>query len=647
MARVTHRAVTAFIILAFVWITGIGQACAASDYRGMVDRIGAFLDEALVLYRSGQSEEAKAKVDQSYFEVFENLEGPIRVNISSKKNNELEAEFGAIRAMIKEGRPPEQVESRIKHQIAELRALLPVLESGFQLKAERSDAGRNTPAAKPLPIESRWLESVETIRKLMLQAADMYAAGDGAGARALIIKAQFDGYKNSLLETAIRQHVSQQRDAEFNAEFERIVALMQDGEPASMVRASAEVLVGEIRDELPGVPLIETAKSQNRATSAEPRKDWRGVRADIMSSISQAIGRYRDGEPQRAVALVQDAYFDLFEASGMESRIGARDAAFKSQLESHFSKIVGQMKSGAPAAEIENTAAVMSADFARAAAMLAEGGRSLLALFVYALGIIVREGFEAMLIVTAILAYLAKTGNADKQPVIYNSVAVAVAASVATAILIKWIFARSAASQEMLEGVTFLIASLVLFCMSYWLISKAEAQKWKAYIEGKIGSSISTGSLSALWLTSFLAVYREGAETVLFYQALSVDTDAMGTMAIAGGFVVGCLILALIYLVMHFGARRLPIRSFFLVTSALLYVLAFVFAGKGVMELIEGKVLQPSFVPSAPEIPLLGIFPYWQTLAPQMLLVIAALCAGVVLVRRSAGKSVLPQARSG
>ena len=83
MARVTRRAVTAFIILAFVWITEISQACAAPYYRGMVDRIGAFLDEVLVLYRSGQSEEAKAKVDQSYFEVFENLEGPIRVNIST------------------------------------------------------------------------------------------------------------------------------------------------------------------------------------------------------------------------------------------------------------------------------------------------------------------------------------------------------------------------------------------------------------------------------------------------------------------------------------------------------------------------------------------------------------------------------------
>jgi high-affinity Fe2+/Pb2+ permease len=86
---------------------------------------------------------------------------------------------------------------------------------------------------------------------------------------------------------------------------------------------------------------------------------------------------------------------------------------------------------------------------------------------------------------------------------VYNSVVVAVVASIATAILIKWVLAHAAASQEVLEGVTFLLASLVLFFMSYWLISKAEARKWKAYIEGQIGSSISTGSLGALWFTSF------------------------------------------------------------------------------------------------------------------------------------------------
>ena len=110
-------------------------------------------------------------------------------------------------------------------------------------------------------------------------------------ARALIIKAQFDGYKNSQLETAIRQHVSQQRDAEFNAEFERIVGLVRDGEPASMVRASSEVLVGEIKDELPGLPLIESAKSPKSEASAEPRKDWRKVQADILRAIERGHRR--------------------------------------------------------------------------------------------------------------------------------------------------------------------------------------------------------------------------------------------------------------------------------------------------------------------------------------------------------------------
>lgn len=443
MTRRLHRAVVAaFIALVFVSFAGIVQAFAAPDYRGMVDRIGAFLNEAVVLYRAGQVEDAKSKVDQSYFEVFENLEGPIRVNISSRKNNDLEAEFGAIRTMIKEGKPPEEVESRIKRHMAELRALLPVLESGFQLKAEPSAEAHHKPAAQPKPVEARWLARVDTIGKLLQQASAAYEGGDKVAARGLIIKAQFDGYKNSQLETAIRQHVSQQRDAEFNAKFERILGLVRDGEPASMVRASSEVLVGEITDELPGLPLIESAKSPKGEASAEPRKDWRKVQADILRAMSAAIAAYREGQAAKAVALVQDTYFDLFEASGMESRIGARDATFKSQLEGQFSKLVGQMKSGAPAADLDGTAAAMSADLGRAAAMLTDRGGSLVALFIYALGIIVREGFEAMLIVTAILAYLAKTGNADKQPVIYNSVVVAVVASIATAILIKWVFAR-------------------------------------------------------------------------------------------------------------------------------------------------------------------------------------------------------------
>ena len=89
-----------------------------------------------------------------------------------------------------------------------------------------------------------------------------------------------------------------------------------------------------------------------------------------------------------------------------------------------------------------------------------------------------------------------------------------------------------------------LIAVVMLFFMSYWLLSKVEARHWKAWLEGKLSHSLSRGSLVGLWLTSFLAVYREGAETVLFYYALIGDAnDISGHMAIAAGFVIGCVVL--------------------------------------------------------------------------------------------------------
>jgi high-affinity iron transporter len=647
-----RRAVVVALAWAAVMLVGTADLAAAPDYPGMVARIGAMLGEAATLYRAGQVDDAKGKVDQSYFEVFENLEGPIRVNISARKSNELEAEFSAIRKMIKDGEPLDKVEARIRVQMAELQAVLPTLAGGFVLKAERGDAHAHHAAAKtpaaPQPVDPRWAASVDLIQKLIVDAAAAYEAGDAAGARNLIIKAQFDGYKNSQLEIAIRQHVSRQRDAEFAAEFERILALVKDGEPARMVQASAEPFADDIRSDLPGLPFIESAKAQQKSAVAEPPKDWRRIAEDIRKEIAEAVRQAANGETGKAVGHVQDAYFDLFEASGMESRIGARDAAFKTQIEGHFSRIVGQIKGGATASDLDTSIAAMTADFSRAVAMLSDSGDSPFALFVYALGIIVREGFEAMLIVTAILAYLAKTGHADKQKVIYNSVGVALAASVVTAIVVKWVFVQAAASQEVLEGLTFLIAAVILFSMSYWLISKAEAEKWKAYVADKVGASLTTGSLWTLWFTSFLAVYREGAETVLFYQALTVDADTLGIAATAGGFVVGCLMLGVIYVLMRAGARKLPIRAFFVATSALLYVLAFVFAGRGVMELIEGRIVHPTIVSWAPEIPLLGIFPYWQTLLPQALIVAAALFAGAVLALRRAGPPDLArQGRSG
>lgn len=140
-----------------------------------------------------------------------------------------------------------------------------------------------------------------------------------------------------------------------------------------------------------------------------------------------------------------------------------------------------------------------------------------------------------------------------------------------------------------------------------------------------------------LWLTSFLAVYREGAETVLFYYALIGDAQGLpGHLAIGAGFVIGCVVLLIAWLVMRYSVVRLPLKPFFLFTGGFMYLMAFVFAGKGVLELVEGKLFQPTLIAGIPEISWLGIYPYVETLLPQGILLLAALAALWIMRRRQA-----------
>jgi high-affinity iron transporter len=464
---------------------------------------------------------------------------------------------------------------------------------------------------------------------------DAYKKGDAKGAAELVIQTQFDDYKNSLLETAVRRNVSQQKDYENNSGFAEIAGMIQSGGAQDKVEAQIASLVKGLQSDLPGLPLVDGATAGKAVAKTEaPKKDWTKVNADLFAEIDKAIAIYGNGEAQDAVDLVQDAYFDIFEASGMEAKIGARDANFKAKLEGHFNMIVSQMKGGVPVENIQATYAALKGDFEKAAGMLGKGADSPAALFVYSLMIILREGIEAILIITAIIAYLVKTGHRDKLKVIYNGCIAALVLSFITALLVKWVFKVSAASQEAMEGWTMLLASVVLFSVSYWLISKAEAQKWVSYIKDKVGDSLSTKSLKALWFAAFLAVYREGAETVLFYQALASGASASGLTAVIGGFVSGSVLLVGIYLAMRYGAVKLPIRPFFLCTGTLLYYMAFVFAGQGVMELIEGKIFQPSLISWMPTIQFIGVYPYAQTLVPQLLIVLAAVVGLAIMARR-------------
>jgi len=237
--------------------------------------------------------------------------------------------------------------------------------------------------------------------------------------------------------------------------------------------------------------------------------------------------------------------------------------------------------------------------------------------------------------VGALLAYATRSGSkAMRAPILWGGAA-GIVASLLTAWALVQIFEATGAAGEVLEGATMLLAAAVLFFVSYWLISKAEAERWQRYIQGKVKVAVATGNLLALAGAAFLAVYREGVETVLFYNAL---LDGAGTQAAAVvvGFGIGVAGLAVVYVLYQRLGRRLPMRQFFLVTGGLLYYLAVVFAGKGIAELQGAGVVSTTLVPWVPRIDALGLYPTVESVGAQAILVLCAIYAAFVAMRPSA-----------
>ncbi|MDW6093528.1 FTR1 family protein [Vibrio rhizosphaerae] len=615
---------------------------AVLDYQAAADDINARLDKTVELYTSGDAAQAKNTVQMAYFEVFESLEGPIRINYSRQYAYQLEAKFGEIRKMIGNQASIDDVKTNVDWLKTQIASVPSILESGTQLVAETADIHQ----ASILPY---WREQVLTIERLVNQGLASYRTSAQAetaeakqekreAAAKLIRQAQFEAYKNSDLETAIRLNRSGAKAAQYNDMFKAMIDVAHKSYTMQNLVAfgyQVATLTQGLKDELPGLPATRDDQQQAQEDDhSVTQQNWQSVITGIDAAIAQAIERYRQGQMTEAMMAVQDTYFDRFESTGMENAVGARDSALKSELEGYFTRLVSLMKAGAELPEIQAQQQALSRALDQGANMLSGSGQGIWAMFIASLTIILREGLEALLIVAAITAYLVKNEHTDKLYIIKNSVMVGIGLSLITAALFQWLFTNAGASREMLEGVTMLIAVVVLFMMSYWLLSKVEATHWKQYLENKLSRSLTAGSVAGLWFASFLAVYREGAETVLFYYALGADGSSDALIGIFSGLAVGIVILAILFFLMRYSVVKLPLKPFFIFTGGFMYLMAFVFAGKGVLELIEAKVFHPTLIEAVPQISLLGVYPYVETLIPQVVLIAAALLALVVIQRQ-------------
>jgi high-affinity iron transporter len=345
------------------------------------------------------------------------------------------------------------------------------------------------------------------------------------------------------------------------------------------------------------------------------------VFGQVRVQLDSAFALARAGDPS-ASARAFDAYM-TFEQ--VERGVRAKNPSLAAELETAFASLRTRAAGGATPAELAGLRRQLDAGLENAERVLADRG-SPLNLFVQSFIILLREGLEAILIVGALMTFLTKMGAGHRKRDIHIGVGAAVGASLITAVALETIFVLSPAHREALEGGTMVVATGVLFYVSYWLLSKMEVVKWNHFVKSKVQDALNSGSALALASAAFLAVYREGFETVLFYKALFV-AGAGGTIPVVAGIGAGSVVLVGIYIAINRFGVRLPLKPFFAVTSAFLYYMAFVFAGKGIAELQEGDLIGTTILSWAPRVPALGIYPTAESLGAQAVLVALAVVA--------------------
>ena len=339
--------------------------------------------------------------------------------------------------------------------------------------------------------------------------------------------------------------------------------------------------------------------------------------------LKAAHTSYLSGDYKAAQALAVSAYLDGFELA--ENALDAYDPQLRKDIEKSmmaFRQLTAQSeKQDDITALLEQTNHQLS----QAQDLLSADTLSDSTLFTASLVILLREGLEAMLVVLALVTVLVKTERRDAVKYVHAGWVFALIAGVATWWAAQNLISISGASREIMEGVGALMAAVILFYVGFCMHSKTNAAAWQAYINQHVHRHLSKGTLWGLAGLSFIAVYREVFETVLFYQALLTQSAASQSMSIATGFVTAVVILGLLFWVFVKYSLRLPIRTFFTFSTYLMLALSFVLIGKAVAALQEADLISISSLPVDFALSWLGIYSTWEGLSAQLVIVMLSL----------------------
>jgi high-affinity iron transporter len=305
--------------------------------------------------------------------------------------------------------------------------------------------------------------------------------------------------------------------------------------------------------------------------------------------VQEALEVAQQGDRERAYELARSAYLDHFEYA--EPPLRLRDPNLVLDVEFQFAELRNGIRDGEAIAQLEQTEEEILAGLRSVDLALADPGLAAPALaFVFSFSILFREGVEAVLLIAILLGSLEAGRAAGYRRPLGLGVAAAVVATGITWALTALVLDIAPLQRELLEGVTAVVAVAVLFVVTFWLVAQLEQRRRVEFMRARVAGAIAAGSSLAFAGLGFTAVYREGFETVLFYQALLLFAEGLLTWVLLG-IVAAVAALAVLGVAILKLGKRLPVKHLLLGGASMLLLLSVAFVGNAVRSLQEGDVI--------------------------------------------------------
>jgi high-affinity iron transporter len=370
---------------------------------------------------------------------------------------------------------------------------------------------------------------------------------------------------------------------------------------------------------------IYTGERKQMGETEDPSKA--GVRGDIDQiriKLDETLKLYKQGKSQEALTTSRSAYLDSYEK--VEIPLRPIDPDFTLDMEIKFAELRNLLQSNAEYDQVLRKTSEIKSGLDESERLVS--GTGVIAptiAFSSSFSLIFREGLESALIIGAILTYLEASRNERFKKYVYYGILIAAAATALTWFIAQYVIELSGASRELIEAIAGISAVAVLFWVSFWVLNKIETKKWIEFVKAKVWKATTTGSVMVFVMLSFFTVYREGFETVLFYQALFSFAKYMEWYVVAG-MISGLAVIIGVAIVVRKIGKKLPLRVLFGLTMGIGAYMSIAFIGNAIREFQElGYISTTHLIGTVPRLDInlatmTGIHPTVETIVAQMIL---------------------------